>query len=719
MKSAFVKIPKTNSSSLTIKTNGVCFQNFIKDVEKNISKEQAVKTQKDSIEIVQSCIRIIEGTNGKSGTNSLKGIKLLPPKNIINSDSTMLIYGRVQSGKTNSAIGTLALALENGFKIFVYLTSDNLWLLDQTERRIQGALQDSKLTIFRKDEWSRDPKKTAQIRVNPYIGSQAFLFFCNKHDTTLKKLLTLLSNCKSYAYPSIILDDEADNASLNTSTRRQITNPSVKDSGVSSTIKAIRKRLNNVFLQVTATPQSLFLQHMNHPDKPSITKLLEPGRDYMGGELFFQSNHQHTNTTISLQEVDDIKSGSPRNPDGLEMAFLSFCVAYSHCALKKIHKSGIYSFLAHICHRIPSQTALEKAIEKIKLNIYKTLRGKNVKKKLILIKKIKQSYNDLKRTSKLLPFKEILPQIQNSISSLSVIQINSTNKMREPNYKNGMNVLVGGNKLSRGVTIEGLTTSYYGRSIQSPQGPQSDTMQQHARMFGYRGHLKSVTRLFVPQPLFDHFLSINDSEDENRNSIENLVRNKNHIVWIGRGLRPTRANVYDPRPHSIVVGGVQMWPRYPTWRKRAVQSHNFKLSKLLRQFTPGKNFKVVRIEEMLRILKEMPSAKQKQDKNYNLNAIEKILRKLINSNQGASYGLINYRKQGNTVLTNKEPWSRGFISGKNWAAEARKQQTKKPHMPVLIVYRINGSKTKGGWDGVPIHLPTLWLPQNRLMAIYS
>ena len=509
---------------------------------------------------------------------------------------------------------------------------------------------------------------------------------------------------------------------MNTSTRAQITNPNLPDSEVSATIKAIRRKLNNVFLQVTATPHSLLLQHSQHPDKPYITKLLEPGKDYMGGELFFQTHHHHTKTTISIQEVDDIKSGSVKTPLGLETAFLSFCVAYANCSLKKVHKSGIYSFLTHICHRIPSQNALERAIEKIKLNIYKTLRdAKNGNNKKQLIKKIKNAYIDLKTTSSLLPFSKILLQIRNAISGMSVIQINSTNKMREPNYKSGMNVLVGGNKLSRGVTIEGLTTSYYGRSVQSPQGPQSDTMLQHARMFGYRGHLKGVTRLFVPQSQYDSFLAKCEEENETRNSIENLVPDKNNLLYIFPGSRPTRPSVYDPRAHSLLVGGVQMWPRYPSWRRAAVKAHNFKLKKLLRHVKPGKKFVAIRLEEMLRIIKEMPSAYPKIDKNYNLNAIEKILRKIIHSTQGLSYGLINYRIQGNTVLTNKDPdpWSRGFISGEGWADEARKQQNKAPHMPVLIVYQISGKKQKGGWDDEPVFLPTLWLPRNKLNVIYS
>ena len=122
-------------------------------------------------------------------------------------------------------------------------------------------------------------------------------------------------------------------------------------------------------------------------------------------------------------------------------------------------------------------------------------------------------------------------------------------------------------------------------------------MHQHARMFGYRGHLKNVTRLFVPKTQYDYFLSISEAEAENRSSIENLVPNKNNIVWIGQGLRPTRSSVYDPTPHALVVGGVQRWPRYPTWKRKSVKGHNYKLQKYLSKITPGKKFFRIRLEE--------------------------------------------------------------------------------------------------------------------------
>ena len=175
------KILRLPSYATSIRTSGNCFNSYLKTVENNLSIYEANKTRQDSIDLIQAAVQIIENKYGKNGLLALKNNAKMAPKKTILPESSILVYGRVQSGKTNCAIGSLALALENGFKTFIYLTSDNLWLLDQTERRIEESLQDSRLLIFRKEEWSDNPKKTAINRINPYINNQAFLFFCNKN----------------------------------------------------------------------------------------------------------------------------------------------------------------------------------------------------------------------------------------------------------------------------------------------------------------------------------------------------------------------------------------------------------------------------------------------------------------------------------------------------------------------------------------------------------
>ncbi|WP_254625763.1 hypothetical protein [Nostoc sp. TCL240-02] len=120
-----------------IKTNGDCIDKLIKRLEKQIGEKEANKLKGTAIEIVQNCVKIYSENfgNGDVGENST-GLVSQPYKgkgqDSIPNGTTGLIYGRVQSGKTNTTIATLALANENNFRCFIILTSDNTWLGKQT-----------------------------------------------------------------------------------------------------------------------------------------------------------------------------------------------------------------------------------------------------------------------------------------------------------------------------------------------------------------------------------------------------------------------------------------------------------------------------------------------------------------------------------------------------------------------------------------------------------
>ena len=127
-----------------IKTNGDCIDRLIKRLEKEIGLKEASKLKETAIEVVQNCVRFYSenfGT-GDVGENST-GLVSQPYKgqDPIPNSTTGLIYGRVQSGKTNTTIATLALAHENNFSCFIILTSDNTWLGKQTANRFNNQVQ--------------------------------------------------------------------------------------------------------------------------------------------------------------------------------------------------------------------------------------------------------------------------------------------------------------------------------------------------------------------------------------------------------------------------------------------------------------------------------------------------------------------------------------------------------------------------------------------------
>lgn len=111
--------------------------------------------------------------------------------------------------------------------------------------------------------------------------------------------MKVLKAAKVKGVPTLIFDDEADNASLNTNESKQSKKgkDAIDNSKLFETIRKIREEVaNHIYIQITATPQSLLLQRLPHPCKPKFCAALpKPGGSYMGGELFFaeKSNYSY------------------------------------------------------------------------------------------------------------------------------------------------------------------------------------------------------------------------------------------------------------------------------------------------------------------------------------------------------------------------------------------------------------------------------------------
>lgn len=125
-----------------------------------------------------------------------------------------LLYGLIQSGKTSVITITTAMAADNGFKCVVILTSDLNPLYSQTLRRIRSQLRG--LKVFGKSDWDT-PAFERQVRTSPFV------VVCSKNPNHLASLLDAFKKVGSAGargLPTLIIDDEADQASLNTHTQK-------------------------------------------------------------------------------------------------------------------------------------------------------------------------------------------------------------------------------------------------------------------------------------------------------------------------------------------------------------------------------------------------------------------------------------------------------------------------------------------------------------------
>lgn len=718
----------TNTSILT---HGFCIDKLMKRLEKQIGKDESNKLKKTASEIVQNCVNVYSetfgyGDVGKDGTGLVN--QIYKGSDPIPNGTTGLIYGRVQSGKTNTTIATLALAYENNFRCFIVLTSDNTWLGKQTANRFNNQVQGGPV-FFDWEAWKQDPISFAKTKIIPYIKDTGVVFVSTKNHHHLDNLLAVLKIAKVKYVPTLIFDDEADNASLNTNESKQAKHGkgTIPDSTIFDKIGKIRQEVvNHIYIQITATPQSLLLQRLPHPCKPKFCAALpNPGSSYMGGELFFAGNSNYC-CIVDAEEINQLKkqkgSINPGNqwiiPEGLRLALCCFFLGATYKILSAGQEDAKYSFLVHICYKQDIHNTLEKVIGQFVINLDKAIRGKSsVTANKQAHQWLESAYNELKKTANCLPpLTELIDELKIQLRHAIPKIINANNPEKEPNYNPGMNILIGGNRLGRGVTIEGLMVTYYGRDAKQKM---MDTVHQHARMYGYRPKLKDVTRLFLPEHILDAFRSIYESDEAMRQAIGDDIH---HIqlqpVWIGGNLKPTRSNVLDPSVIDVLVPGSLIYPQNPAY-KRAEILPNFQIiENLLRNYQDNDLYYEVDIDFIIQILSYTKSHHVPSEKWED----KRIIKGLTDmKSKGMTKGRLNVRRgernnnQG-LDMTRKEPfqWMFGFGSGR-WSIKAQQEYT---DVPTLIICYQKGEKNKG-WDDQPIYLPMLVLPKQKFVLMFN
>lgn len=713
-------------SKIPIKNDGYCINNFLDRVKSQLGDTATEQLKQAAVEIVQNCVDVYStkfdpGDVGATGT----GIVSNPHKGKIPDGTTGLIYGKVQSGKTNTTIATLALAEANKFRCFIVLTSDNTWLGKQTAERFTNQIKGGPV-VRNWEQWKNDPVEFGN-QLHHYINDTGVVLVSTKNVRHIENLLKVLKSAKASSVPTLIFDDEADNASLNTNEAKKAKKEknTVPDSKIFELIAKIRQQVaNHIYLQITATPQSLLLQNLDHPCKPAFCVLSKPGNTYIGGDIFFEQNSQHC-CTVEAEELDKLKKQRGKinpgdnwdMPPGLKLALCCFFVGSIYKMKSAPNKDAKYSFLAHIDHKRITHSTLENVIGSFVVELDKALRSKSsVTKREDALKWLSQAHAELSKTaSNLPPLNDLVVELEYELRNTIPKVIDATNPDKEPKYSPGINILIGGNRLGRGVTIEGLMITYYGRDAKQKT---MDTVHQHARMFGYRKELLDVTRLFLPKNILDDFRAIHESDEGMRQVIdENTGKIKLTPVWVGRKLRPTRANVLNPAAIGVFTPGSSIYPRDPLWKASEVKKHTEELDKLLSKFKGDDDEDhEVDIDYLIQIISEMPS-RFCSGYPWEDERVKQALQAM--KAEGIHKGILNVRRgkkgDGLDLKNQTRPWVSGFAQSQ-WLSKPRQKYT---DVPVLVVMYEKGEKPQKNWDNQPLYLPTLILPKNKFVFMFN
>ncbi|GAB3949950.1 hypothetical protein GCM10028805_27180 [Spirosoma harenae] len=491
---------------------------------------------------------------------------------------TGLVIGYVQSGKTLSFTTLTAMARDNDYKLIIIIAGTSKPLSQQTTDRLQQDLR-----LPRSDRrWMliANPKGTDQRNsikavldqwTDPYFPRnecQTIIITVMKNGSHLRNLDALLQTFNLNGVSTLIIDDEGDQASLNTNAKRAADEgrplTDVEASTIYRRITDIRSRLpHHTFLQYTATPQAPLFINILDRLSPNFIKLLTPGESYTGGRTFFIERPELVRP-IPTHDLDSDDNHLTAIPQSLLEALRIFYLGVA---------AGFYNGEASGSNRTmmihPSRTTGEHRDYQNWVNntvnswirLLDEPEGNQDKEEFLLV--MERSHAELSLTVPGLPsFAELQSShvLNRALRYTQRIVVNArAGRTPEiPWTTNYSFILIGGQALDRGFTVEGLTVTYMPRDIGTGN---VDTVLQRARFFGYKGNYLGYCRLFLPNSVIHAYRDIIRHEEDVRNrlaeyNINNLhLDNWNRQAVLNSMLSLTRRNVlYDEVVRSIIRG---------------------------------------------------------------------------------------------------------------------------------------------------------------------
>lgn len=505
-----------------------------------------------------------------------------------------LVVGHVQSGKTANFTGTIAKAIDAGYKLVIVLTGTIELLRGQTQRRIDMELIGEENILGGVDrsnpeltatvdyigdgdvDWTegkfvsygKDPKELGMPGIRRLTGSKddykllkaglGYLDFrqtdhfidpakplydpqniyrpdiriavVKKNSAVLKKLVHDLQSVKTVLgeIPALIIDDEADQASINTTRPDKNSAEEKERTAINRLIAQLLRELGRAqYIGYTATPfANVFVDPEDAEDlfpKDFIVSL-RPPPGYMGGASFHDlekdlsgddGDDPEEATVANSNEKAYVRSlvAGPDDTDARDAEILAALDAYVLAGAIKLHRAAAldnpklfrhHTMLVHESVKTADHALVANDIRQIwKSAGYDLPMG---------LKRLQDLWNTDFRpvTDARAPeepavgaFKDLIPHIGHAVDRIQggVNPVVIVNGVAEKDYlQDDINfqagavwkILVGGAKLSRGFTVEGLTVSYYTRRTIA-----ADTLMQMGRWFGYRPHYRDLVRLYI------------------------------------------------------------------------------------------------------------------------------------------------------------------------------------------------------------------------------
>lgn len=453
-----------------------------------------------------------------------------------------LVLGYVQSGKTTNFTAVIAKAADAGYRLFIILSGIHDALRLQTQDRLNEQLWEPHSNIWHRLTDDQDFRPTANVDALLSTQRQCVLAVVKKNGPRLRALKNWLFAARPEvlaACPVLIIDDEADQATVNTS------KPDRQPTRINGLIRGIVNKVpKSAYVGYTATPfANVLIDPSDYEDlypRDFIVDLPRP-RPYIGPEAIFGrepldfddtdvgDDGNNFVRTVPEEELDDLRPKGaakrhefePRITDSLDEALRYFLMS---TAARRVRGKGNRhaTALVHTSQHIDVHERTAQAIT----DHLVTLRARLSRGDTVLMKALERQWTEEGAKVSASDFgletvtwNSIVERLAAVADAAEVITDNSRSveRLSFDDANPRVIIAVGGNTLSRGLTLEGLAVSFFVRTASA-----YDTLLQMGRWFGYRNGYADLTRIWMTDEMRVWFHHLATVEQEMRYDVERL-----------------------------------------------------------------------------------------------------------------------------------------------------------------------------------------------------
>jgi len=425
-----------------------------------------------------------------------------------------LMVGKIQSGKTGNLIGAAAHALDQGYKLVIIYLSDQYALYEQNLERLKVSFKvnDDSIQFIDNSKISEElsiyEKSPEDINYHLSLG-RTFIICTLKNPKRISDISDIFSQSRIVKEKVMIIDDEGDDISQNTHGSKHKKTPPIErkySPNNREIVKLMKSFENYVYISVTATPQAPLLIYKFEELSPNFVSLVYPGSEYSGLETFHSEAYPYLTKVIDDHKI--LLEKQHGIPESLKKAFAYFFLGGT-IRLKNNPQDQIFrhSFLIHLDKLIIKQNdnfnRLQSYFEKLKSEF---LVGKGTELSFF----VKLTKDIILEENNRNPFTiqysdSLMSEIFSVIKETKLVVLNGSQEVK--NLKKTVQgrrffIVIGGDMLDRGLTIEGLAVSYFTRSGKKSQ---VDTLLQRARWYGYKMNYINYCRLYAPIDVIEKF----------------------------------------------------------------------------------------------------------------------------------------------------------------------------------------------------------------------